>query len=274
MRSCKRICCRASRRRAPSCCQDFSARKPIITPTFRARVLGRRKNRHYTIASNGWVRIEDPNTKVVTIIKPDAGKSYVIDPGSKTVRVSGYARSAPPAESAGDGKSGTAAIDDRIEPIGQTTFGGIAATGFRTRSTMRASARARRARSRRLPRRASSTLRHTGSRRTLRTRCQQRRRPMPAGASRPAASRIPARRFPTIGFSSIRRTRSLRIPRPAPIDTRSSSSAKILWNSFLPRRRRSIFQPTSSKSPRRHRHRARSATHTNTSHECRRLWRT
>lgn len=53
--------------------------------------------------------------------------------------MSGYARSAPPAESAGDGKSGTAAIDDRIEPIGQTTFGGIAATGFRTRSTMRAS---------------------------------------------------------------------------------------------------------------------------------------
>jgi hypothetical protein len=91
--------------------------------------------RHYTIASNGWVRIDDPNSKMVLIIKPDAGKSYLIDNAAKTVRTASYSREAPAA--AGLGASGTADVNDRIEAIGKTTLDGIAATGFRTQSTMR-----------------------------------------------------------------------------------------------------------------------------------------
>ncbi len=93
--------------------------------------------RHYTIASNGWVRIDDPNTKLAIIIKPDVGKSYLIDAGSKTVRVNGYSRAAPASDAPGATGSGTAAVEDRVESIGKATLDGIAAVGFRTRSTMR-----------------------------------------------------------------------------------------------------------------------------------------
>ena len=90
--------------------------------------------RHYTIASNGWVRIDDPNSKMVLIIKPDVGKSYLIDNGAKTVRTANYVHEAPGA--AGAGASGIAEVSDRIDSIGKTTLDGIAATGFRTQSTM------------------------------------------------------------------------------------------------------------------------------------------
>ena len=91
--------------------------------------------RHYTIAANGWVRIDDPNSKLVLIIKPDAGKSYLIDNAAKTVRIAGYARET--AATAGSGSSGTADVNDRVESIGKATLDGIAAAGFRTQSTMR-----------------------------------------------------------------------------------------------------------------------------------------
>jgi len=60
--------------------------------------------RHYTVAANGWVRVDDPNTKMALIIKPDIGKTYVVDAGSQSVHVGSYeqvsamsgARAAPP----------------------------------------------------------------------------------------------------------------------------------------------------------------------------------
>jgi hypothetical protein len=91
--------------------------------------------RHYTVAANGWVRIDDPSTKISLIIKPDQGKTYVIDGGSQSVHVTTTAR-ASTASTAASGTSGTAAIDDRVEQLGQTTLDGIPTSGFRTRSTM------------------------------------------------------------------------------------------------------------------------------------------
>ncbi len=93
--------------------------------------------RHYTIASNGWVRIDDPNSRLSVIIKPDAGKSYIIDAGSQTVRTSSYTAASSAPSMPGAAGSGIAAVEDRVEPIGNATLDGIAATGFRTRSTMR-----------------------------------------------------------------------------------------------------------------------------------------
>lgn len=92
--------------------------------------------RHYTIASTGWVRIDDPNTKMIVIIKPYIGKLYLIDAGSKSVRTGNYTRSAPFSNGSSAGASGTAAINDRIDVLGQMTLDGVQSTGFRTRSTM------------------------------------------------------------------------------------------------------------------------------------------
>ncbi len=93
--------------------------------------------RHYTIASNGWVRIDDPNTKMIVIIKPDVGKLYLIDAGSKSVRTGNYTRSASASNGSTAGPNGTAAVNDRVDTLGQTTLDGVQATGFRTQSTLR-----------------------------------------------------------------------------------------------------------------------------------------
>ena len=92
--------------------------------------------RHYTIGSNGWVRIDDPTTRMTVIIKPDAGKAYLIDNGSSTVRTSDYARSAR-ATAGSAGAKGTVAVSDRTDALGQATLDGVQAAGFRTQSTMR-----------------------------------------------------------------------------------------------------------------------------------------
>jgi hypothetical protein len=91
--------------------------------------------RHYTVAANGWVRIDDPNSKMSLIIKPDIGKTYIIDAGSQTVHAVNYGGTAR-AGAAPSGTGGTAAIDDRVEQLGTATLDGIPTAGFRTRSTM------------------------------------------------------------------------------------------------------------------------------------------
>ena len=91
--------------------------------------------RHYTVAANGWVRIDDPNSRMSLIIKPDIGKSYIVDAGSQTVHAVTYARVAQPGGAASD-TAGMAAIDDRVEQLGTATLDGIPTAGFRTRSTM------------------------------------------------------------------------------------------------------------------------------------------
>jgi hypothetical protein len=91
--------------------------------------------RHYTVAANGWVRVDDPNNKMALIIKPDVGKTYIVDAGSQTVHVGTY-EAASAAGGASAGTAGTATVDDRVEALGQTTLDGIPAAGFRTRSTM------------------------------------------------------------------------------------------------------------------------------------------
>ncbi len=93
--------------------------------------------RHYTIASNGWVRIDDPNTKFIVIIKPDAGKMYLIDIGQMTVRSTTYTRAPAATAMSTTGGNATAAVADRIDALGQTTLDGVQATGFRTQSTLR-----------------------------------------------------------------------------------------------------------------------------------------
>lgn len=93
--------------------------------------------RHYTIGSNGWVRIDDPTTRMTVIIKPEAGKAYLIDNGSKTIHTSDYARSVPATAGSAGGAKGTAAVVDRTDALGQATLDGVQAAGFRTQSTMR-----------------------------------------------------------------------------------------------------------------------------------------
>lgn len=93
--------------------------------------------RHYTIGSNGWVRIDDPTTRMTVIIKPDTGKTYLIDAGSRTVRTSSYARSVPALPGANAGTKGTAAVSERTDALGQTTLDGVQAAGFRTLSMIR-----------------------------------------------------------------------------------------------------------------------------------------
>ncbi|HEX3465492.1 MAG TPA: hypothetical protein VHS78_15695 [Candidatus Elarobacter sp.] len=93
--------------------------------------------RHYTVGSNGWVRIDDPNTNVTLVIKPDLGKAYLIDKGAKTVRTMAYAN--PSAAPAADGASGTgtASVSDRVEALGRTVLDGVGVSGFRTTSAIR-----------------------------------------------------------------------------------------------------------------------------------------
>jgi len=90
--------------------------------------------RHYTVAANGWVRINDPGTKSVVIIKPDIGKSYVLDGASRTFRASDYARDVVSNEAPA---SGTAVVSDRVESLGIANLDGVTTAGFRTRSSIR-----------------------------------------------------------------------------------------------------------------------------------------
>jgi len=92
--------------------------------------------RHYTLASNGWVRIDDPTTKTIVIIKPDAGKAFTLDPGAQTVRTTEYAHSIPVDGTVNQTASGTASFDDQVEPLGQPAIDGVPVTGYRTRSTI------------------------------------------------------------------------------------------------------------------------------------------
>lgn len=94
--------------------------------------------RHYVIGANGWVRIDDPNTKLTVIIKPDAGKTYLLDAAAKTVRTVDYGP--PRAEAASASAGGTAVVTERAEPIDPGSFDGVAGIGFRTRSTLRVAA--------------------------------------------------------------------------------------------------------------------------------------
>lgn len=95
--------------------------------------------RHYVVAANGWVRINDPATKTIVIIKPDAGKSYVLDGVARTYHASDYANDAAPGGPAAGGPAAgsRAAVSDRVESLGMATLDGIATVGFRTRSSMR-----------------------------------------------------------------------------------------------------------------------------------------
>jgi hypothetical protein len=108
---------------------------PQATPPPQLAPYAKGTIRHYTVAANGWVRVDDATTKMTLIIKPDAGKVYVIDGGSQTVRVAPYARLTSAAASASTG-AGSAAVDDRVEQLGQATLDGIPTAGFRTRSTL------------------------------------------------------------------------------------------------------------------------------------------
>jgi hypothetical protein len=65
-------------------------------------------------------------------------KVYIIDTGSRTVHVGSYAAAAPASASAPS--TGTAAVDDRVEQLGQATLDGIPTAGFRTRSTLNVAA--------------------------------------------------------------------------------------------------------------------------------------
>lgn len=93
--------------------------------------------RHYTVAANGWVRINDPSTKTILIIKPDAGKSYVLDGAARTYHASDYTR-----DTAADATSAnsTAAVSDRVEALGAATLDGVTTAGFRTRSSLKLAA--------------------------------------------------------------------------------------------------------------------------------------
>ena len=90
--------------------------------------------RHYVVGANGWVRINDPATKTIVIIKPDAGKSYVLDGTARTYHASDYATDAPPGTATAGSK---VAVSDRVESLGAATLDGVATAGFRTRSSMR-----------------------------------------------------------------------------------------------------------------------------------------
>jgi len=90
--------------------------------------------RHYIVAANGWVRINDPATRTIVIIKPDAGKSYVLDGASRTYRASDYSRESAASEAR---VGSTAVVNDRVESLGIATLDGVATAGFRTRSSLR-----------------------------------------------------------------------------------------------------------------------------------------
>jgi hypothetical protein len=89
--------------------------------------------RHYTVAANGWVRINDPATKTITIIKPDAGKSYVLDGAARTYHASDFVRDADTRATSG----ATAAVEDTVQSLGIATLDGVTTAGFKTHSTMR-----------------------------------------------------------------------------------------------------------------------------------------
>jgi hypothetical protein len=109
---------------------------PQATPPPQLEPYAKGVLRHYTVASNGWVRIDDPNTKTIVIIKPDVGKSYTIDTGAQTMRIADYTRATPQTGTPSPARSGTASFDDRVDSLGQTTLEGISAVGYRTRSTV------------------------------------------------------------------------------------------------------------------------------------------
>ena len=109
-------------------------RDPSAPPPEPLAPYARGALRHYIVASNGWVRIDDPNTNLTIVIKPELRTTYLIDTNAQTVRSASYAPAAVPQAA---GASGTAAVDDRVEALGPATLDGIAATGYRTTSTLR-----------------------------------------------------------------------------------------------------------------------------------------
>ena len=95
--------------------------------------------RTYTIASTGRVRIDDPDQHVAIVFAPDVGKTYAIDDGNRTVRVTAYdpslSRSAS-VMSQPTSATGNPALTSRVEPLPAATLGQMPATGFHTHVVM------------------------------------------------------------------------------------------------------------------------------------------
>lgn len=95
--------------------------------------------RHYTIGANGWVRIDEPGGTTTLIVKPDLGKSYLLDSKSRSVRTADYGLPETGAAANGTVSNGSAAVVERVESLGEVAVDGITAAGFKTLASVRIS---------------------------------------------------------------------------------------------------------------------------------------
>lgn len=88
--------------------------------------------RYYTIGANGWVRIEEPGGATTLIVKLDLGKTYLMDPVSRSVRIGAYGRPEAASASTAAASDGTAAVVERVESLGEADVDGVISAGFKT----------------------------------------------------------------------------------------------------------------------------------------------
>ncbi len=93
--------------------------------------------RHYIIGANGWVRIDEPGGTTTLIVKPDLGKTYLIDSARRSVRIGIFGRPDAVPASIVAVPDGTAAVVERVESIGEADVDGIVSAGFKTHASVR-----------------------------------------------------------------------------------------------------------------------------------------
>jgi len=92
--------------------------------------------RYYTIGANGWVRIEEPGGATTLIVKLDLGKTYLMDPVSRSVRIGAYGRPEAASASTAAASDGTAAVVERVESLGEADVDGVISAGFKTHANV------------------------------------------------------------------------------------------------------------------------------------------
>ena len=162
--------------------------------------------RYYTIGANGWVRIEEPGGATTLIVKLDLGKTYLMDPVSRSVRIGAYGRPEAASASTAAASDGTAAV---VEPC-ERSRRGAANVSPAVRAMTEGGCE------------PTSHLAHNGAKvpinRGIRHRSLHARH---RARHRPSMSR------PSIGKSHVSPSRSSRSDRPAPHRPHSRSHTRV-----------------------------------------------
>ena len=95
--------------------------------------------RKYSLASNGWVRIDDPDAHVYVVLEPDVGKIVAVDDANRTIRIVAY-DTVLASPLAVNGKNGTPLVTSKRDALGTKALARTSAEGFHTHVIMHVAA--------------------------------------------------------------------------------------------------------------------------------------